>query len=83
MTAAAANRQNAIRLIEWLSDRAGQAPDAAGLPGSNFEFPVNNAVKAHPIIAGFGAWQADPIPLGEYGRHQADAIQLMERAGYR
>lgn len=83
VTAAAANRQNAIRLIEWLSDRAGQAPDATGLPGSNFEFPVNSTVDAHPIIAGFGAWRADPMPLGEYGRHQADAIQLMERAGYR
>ena len=83
VTAAAANRDNAIRLIEWLSDRLGQAPDAVGLPGSNFEFPVNTTVDAHPIIAGFGSWRPDLLPLGEFGRYQADAIQLMERAGYR
>ena len=83
VTAAAANRENAIRLIEWLSDRAGQAADQSGLPGSNFEFPVNPAVDPHPIIKDFGSWRADPMPLAEYGRYQADAVRLMQRAGYR
>jgi hypothetical protein len=40
-------------------------------------------VDPHPIIGGFGPWKADPMPLGEYGRYQADAVKLMERTGYR
>ena len=83
VTAAAAHRENAIKLIEWLSGPAGQAGDDSGLPGSNLEFPVNPDVDPHPIIGGFGPWKADPMPLGEYGRYQADAVKLMERAGYR
>ena len=83
VTAAAANRDNAVRLIEWLSGHAGQAGDDSGLPGSNLEFPVNPAVQPHPIVAGFGPWRADAMPLGEYGRYQADAVRLMQRAGYR
>ena len=83
VTAAAANRENAIRLIEWLSSNAGQANSESGLPGSNFEFPVNADAELHPIIAAFGDWKPDPMPLSEYGRFQGAAVELMQRAGYR
>ena len=83
VTAAARNRENAIRLIEWLSGRAGQSGDETGLPGSNFEFPVNPDVAPHPIIAALGSWKADAMALSEYGRNQPEAVRLMERAGYR
>ncbi len=81
VTAAARNKDNAVRLIEWLSNQ-GQAADNTGLPGGNHEFPVNPNAAVHEIISGFGTYKADPLPLSEYGRLQADAIALLERAGY-
>ncbi len=77
----ARNLDNAVTLLEWLaSEGQGATPDT--LPGSNFEFPANPEAEVHPIIAGFGDWQVDPVDLSEYGTNQAAAIQLLERAGY-
>ena len=79
VTTHATNRDNAVRLLEWLSTPRGQELFA----GSNHEYPVNSAAPVHPIIAGFGPFRADRLDLRELGRLQADAIRLLDRAGYR
>lgn len=79
ITAHARNRANAIKLLEWLSGPNGQELFA----GSNHEFPANPKVAAHPIIAAFGEFKTDPLNIGEYGRLQKDAVELLNRAGYR
>ncbi len=78
VTAHSPNRQNAIKLIEWLS-----GPGQEMFAGTNHEFPANPDVAAHPIIVEFGEFLADPLDKGEYGRLQADAVKLLNRAGYR
>jgi iron(III) transport system substrate-binding protein len=82
VTAGARNKDNAVKLIEWLAD-AGQTADESGLPGGNFEFPVRPGAPVHPTIQGFGPYKPDPLPIDTYGRLQPDAIKLLERAGYR
>jgi iron(III) transport system substrate-binding protein len=82
VTAAARNRENAVKLIEWLSDQ-GQAADSAGLPGGNFEFPVNPNAPVSDILQGFGEFKIDPLPLAAYGEFQEEAVKLLERAGYK
>jgi iron(III) transport system substrate-binding protein len=82
VTAAARNTENAIRLIEWLSEQ-GQAADNSGLPGGNFEYPVNPNAPVNPIILGFGEFKINPIALTTYGEYQEAAVQLLERAGYK
>lgn len=79
ITAHSPNRENALRLLEWLSSPKGQKLFA----DSNHEFPANPAVLPHPIIAEFGNFVADPINMGEFGRLQAAAIKLLDEAGYR
>ena len=79
ITAHARNRENAVKLLEWLSGSAGQRLFADG----NFEYPVNPDVPSHLIIAKFGDFRRDPINIAEYGRLQAAAIRLLERAGYK
>jgi iron(III) transport system substrate-binding protein len=81
MTAAALNQANAVTLIEWMV-REGQAADASGIPGGNYEYPVNLTADLHPIIAEFGEFKIDPLPLTEYGNGQEAAIALLERVGY-
>lgn len=81
VTAAALNRANAIRLIEWMVTD-GQAADVTGIPGGNFEYPVNPEAEIHPILEAFGPFVIDPLPLTEYGALQAQAITVLEQAGY-
>jgi iron(III) transport system substrate-binding protein len=84
ITAAARNRDNAVRLIEWLSvNGQGQGATPDTLSGGNYEFPVNPAAPVHPIVAGFGSFKIDSQPKSELGRFQPAAIKLMERAGHR
>jgi len=77
VTAHAPNRDNAIKLLEWLSSE-GQEMFAA----TNHEFPANPNVASHPIIVEFGTYMADPLPKPEYGRLQTEAVELLNRAGY-
>jgi iron(III) transport system substrate-binding protein len=81
VTAAALNRDNAIRLIEWMATD-GQAADATGVPGGNYEFPTAIDAPVNEIIAGFGEFTIDPLPLAEYGELQLQAVELIERVGY-
>lgn len=82
VTAAARNRENAIKLIEWLSDQ-GQAADKTGLPGGNFEFPANPNAPVGDILKSFGTFKIDPLPLTAYGEFQEAAVKLLERTGYK
>ncbi len=79
VTAHAQNRENAVRLLEWLSGPQGQTLFAH----SNNEYPANPAVAPDSIIAGFGAFRRDPLSMAEYGRLQEAAVRLLDRAGYR
>jgi len=79
ITAHARNKDNAVRLLEWLSGPNGQKLFA----DSNHEFPANPNVEPHEIIAAFGSFETDPLNIGEYGRLQKDAVELLNRAGYR
>ncbi|MFW0859997.1 MAG: Fe(3+) ABC transporter substrate-binding protein [Dehalococcoidia bacterium] len=75
----ARNVEAAIKLLEWLIGPSGQRAFADG----NFEFPVNPAVEPHPLIAGFGVFEIDPLSIAELGRLQAAAVRLLDRAGHR
>lgn len=67
------------RLIEWLASDQAQGEFAA----RNLEFPVDPNVALSPIVATWGAFEADRTPLVVAGERQAQAVQLMDRAGYR
>jgi len=69
----------AQQLLEWLSSAAIQSEFAA----LNLEFPVSQAVAPHPLIASWGAFKSDQIPVEKLGELQSDAVKLMDRVGYR
>lgn len=69
----------AQRLLEWLSSETAQAQFA----GLNMEYPVNPGVPVDPTVAAWGTFKADELNVNAAGRLQADAIRLMDRAGYR
>jgi iron(III) transport system substrate-binding protein len=73
------NRDQAIRLLEFLS-----SPEAQNLfADQNFEYPVNPQVAPHPMIAKWGRFKADDINIAAAGEFQAAATRLADRAGYK
>ena len=79
VTKHAKNRDAAIKLLEWLSTTEAQEMFA----GLNMEYPANPAVKASPVVAAWGEFKGDTINVAEAGKRQAEAVMLMDRAGYR
>ena len=79
VTKHAKHRDAAVKLLEWLSSEAAQSKFA----GVNFEYPVHPKVQPDPLIAAWGTFKADPVHVVEAGRRQAEAVMLMDRAGYR
>ncbi len=79
VTRHAKHPEAAQRLLEWLSSETAQAQFA----GLNMEYPVNPGVPVDPTVAAWGTFKADELNVNAAGRLQADAIRLMDRAGYR
>lgn len=75
----AKNRDNAIKLLEFLSADWAQEYYAA----SNYEYPVKPGVAWHPAVEAWGRFHADEAPLSEVVKQVPLAIKLYDRAGYR
>ena len=79
VTANARHREQAIKLLEWLSSE-----EAQGLFASlNMEYPANPAVATDPVVAAWGNFKADETNVAKAGELQKEAVMLMDRAGYR
>ncbi|WP_034763775.1 Fe(3+) ABC transporter substrate-binding protein [Chrysiogenes arsenatis] len=79
VTKSAKNKDAAIALIEFLASEAAQEVYA----NENNEFPVNSAVAISGPIKALGTFKADTLPLAELEKHQAEAVKIMDRAGWR
>lgn len=73
------NKAGAVQLMEWLSSDKAQEKYAA----SDKEFPVKDGVKKSELLASWGDFKADTIDVSVYGSRQAEAVQLMDRAGFK
>ena len=79
VTRYAKNRDNAIKLIEFLS-----SADAQNLYADvNYEYPANPTVKPHSLIAGWGTFKADQENVAAAGEFQVTAVKLLDRVGYK
>jgi iron(III) transport system substrate-binding protein len=75
----APNREQAVRLLEYLS-----SPEAQNLyADANYEYPANPAVKPHALIAGWGTFKADQVDVAAAGEFQVAAVKLLDRVGYK
>jgi len=75
----APNREGAVRFIEYLTSARAQELFANG----NFEYPVVDDVPPHPALAALGAFKGDALNAARYGALSAQALQIMQRAGWR
>ncbi|MDW8479016.1 MAG: extracellular solute-binding protein [Xanthomonadales bacterium] len=79
VTAHAPNAGQAQAFLEWLASPAVQS-DFAGL---NHEYPVRPGVAPSAVVAAWGEFLPEPVHVEVAGRRQAEAVALMDRAGWR
>lgn len=73
------NRENAIKLIEFLASDKAQKIYA----DVNFEFPVRENIQLNPILANWGEFKTDSLNLTLLGENNAAAVKLMDRVGWK
>jgi len=74
----APNKENAVKLLEFLVSPEAQAIYASG----NFEYPVLAGARIDPIIEALGPLKVDPLPLHEIGVHRKEASELVDKVGF-
>lgn len=79
LTKHAKNRDNAVRLLEFLVGEEAQAWYAQ----ANYEYPVRPGTPVSETLASWGEFKADDLNLAILGEHNAEAVRLMDRAGWR
>jgi iron(III) transport system substrate-binding protein len=75
----APNHDNAVAFLEYLTTPEAQEYFALG----NYEFPVVDGAKLDPVLEGWGAVKTDTVNAATYGENSAEAVKLMDRAGWR
>ncbi|WP_169566053.1 Fe(3+) ABC transporter substrate-binding protein [Sneathiella limimaris] len=79
VTKASKNKENAIKLINFLSDDTAQEFYAS----SNFEYPVKAGVQIDKVVAAWGEHKFDAIGLDKVADQQAEAVKIFDRVGWR
>jgi iron(III) transport system substrate-binding protein len=79
VTKHAKHRDDAIKLIEFLS-----SSEAQNLYGDvNYEYPANPTVKPSTLITAWGEFKADTMDVAAAGELQTAAVKLLDRVGYK
>ncbi|MFM8377411.1 MAG: extracellular solute-binding protein [Phenylobacterium sp.] len=79
VTRNAPNRDNALRLLEFLTSPESQAHIAA----NNSEFPVSPDVQPPEALKAYAGFTAHPMGAAAFARRQPEAQAAMSQAGWR
>ncbi|HSJ66036.1 MAG TPA: Fe(3+) ABC transporter substrate-binding protein [Anditalea sp.] len=79
VTKHAPNKENAIKLIEFLSGEEAQSL----LADINFEYPVNPSVEHSPLLKSWGDFRSDELNLYKLGEKNQDAVMIFDRVGWK
>ena len=79
LTKHAPHRENAIKLMEFLTSEAAQARFAS----SNYEYPVHPKVKPSKLLQSWGDFKEDKLDLEQLGKNNAQAIEVFAAAEWR
>ena len=76
---AARHKPEALRLLEFLVSDESQRWYAE----QNHEYPVRPGIDSGATLQGWGSFKADDLNLNRLGEHNAAAVKLMDRAGWK
>ena len=75
----APNREAAARFLEFLVTDKAQEMFALG----NMEYPAVPDAPLHPALRALGSFRGEPVDAARTNAHAAQALQIMQRAGWR
>lgn len=73
------NPNGALKLIEWLSSETAQGLYAS----ADKEYPVKEGIDESELLRSWGSFKKDDINVQKFGELQTQAIQMMDKAGYK
>lgn len=73
------NKENAVKLIEFLASAEAQKVYAE----TNYEYPVNSEVEASELLKSWGTFKEDTLPLSKLTEYNSKAVELFEKAGWK
>jgi iron(III) transport system substrate-binding protein len=79
LTKAAGNKDNALKLMEFLVSEKAQQWYAQ----TNHEYPVVPTVPVSDTLKAWGEFKADDLNLSLLGKYNAEAVRLMDRVGWK
>lgn len=79
VTKYAPNKENAIKLIEFLSNQEAQE----FLANINFEYPVNPKAEFSDLLKKWGTFKADELHLSVLGENNSDAVVIFDKVGWK
>lgn len=75
----AKNKDAATKLLEFLASPQAQSWYAQ----ANGEYPVRDGVEESLVLKSWGSFKADTLNLAKLGDFNADAVKMMDRAGWK
>ncbi|NVK23402.1 MAG: extracellular solute-binding protein [Gammaproteobacteria bacterium] len=72
------NKANGEKLIAFLASEKAQQAYAS----LNMEYPVNPSVQPSELVASWGEFKEDDIPLTEVAKHRTTALKLVDEVKY-
>lgn len=79
LTKHAKNKENAIKLMEFLSSAEAQGQYAE----ANFEYPVNPEVNPSELLKSWGDFKAQDINLTVLGENNSAAVKIFNEVGWK
>jgi iron(III) transport system substrate-binding protein len=78
LTKYAKNTENALKLIEFMTDNKAQNMYAS----MNMEYPVKNGVALSKLVASWGVFKEDGLPLSEISKYRPLALKLVDEVKF-
>lgn len=76
----APNKENAVKFLEYLVGPTAQAL----FSNDNYEYPIVAGVPVNPVVAAWGTdFKEDKLNAAVYGESNAEALMVMDRAGWK
>lgn len=79
LTKHAKNKDNAVKLIEYITSKEGQSMLTQG----SFEFPVNAEAEKPALLKEWGEFKTQQLNFAKLGEHNKKAVELMNKAGWK
>lgn len=79
VTKYAPNKENAIKLMEFLSEKDAQQT----LANLNYEYPINSKATKAAILKSWGDFKADDVELYKLGEYNSKAVMIFDEAGWK